>query len=105
MTNNQPEEHLIVPESEEVKRLWNNRKNYSIKAEIYTAALKEILSNAGYHIQEVIKAAVSELNEAIQMIDYCDRKIEEQRKIDEDNLKAEIAKQESKEILGNGGKN
>ena len=46
--NNQPTtaEHYIVPQSKEMKKLIQDRESYCIDAEIYTAALKEILNNA-----------------------------------------------------------
>ena len=39
------------------------------------------------------------------MIDYYDERIAEQEKIDRENFASEQQKQESKEILGIGGKN
>lgn len=105
--NNQPTmaEHYIVPQSEEMKKLIQNRESYCIDAEISTAALKDILNNQNYCNREVIKKAVSNLNTAIQMIDYYDERIAEQEKIDRENFASEQQKQESKEILGIGGKN
>ena len=104
--NNQPtmaQERYIVPQSEEMKKLIQNRESYCIDAEIYTAALKEILNNNNYRPREVIKKAVSELNTAIQMIEYYDKQLEEQEKIDRENFVAEKEKEKSKEALGIGG--
>ena len=92
--NNQPTmaEQYIVPQSEEMKKLIQNRESYCIDAEIYTAALKEILNNNNYRPREVIKKAVSNLNTTIQMIDYYDDKLKEQEKIDRENFVAEQQK-------------
>ena len=105
--NNQPTmaEHCIIQPSEEMKKLIQSRESYCVDAEISTAALKEILNNQNYCNREVIKKAVSNLNTAIQMIDYYDERIAEQEKIDRENFASEKQKQESKEILGIGGKN
>ena len=105
--NNQPTmaEHCIIQPSEEMKRLIQTRESYCVDAEISTAALKEILNNNNYRPREVIKKAVSNLDTTIQMIDYYDDKLKEQEKIDRENFASEQQKQESKEILGIGGKN
>ena len=106
--NNQPTmatEHYIIQQSEEMKRLIQSRESYCVDAEIYTASLKEILNNQNYCNRKVIQKAVNNLNTTIQMIDYYDEKIAEQEKIDRENFALEQQKQESKEVLGIGGKN